>query len=518
MKNLHTLVAIVATLSAFVANGQYSLDYKPTNGQDKILVSSQIKNMKPLSRGVRIIEVSNNSSMIPVIDGKEDSIFSTGSMSFLDTFKVSLNFPKYYYIREIVITSDTSGKIDTANSTQFLPVLVTPKFKKPTQALFKLIVSQTSGTVSGNFTSGFDSTAIAEVIVSYGDTLYSAPSYKYSFKQKVYVKAGSLQNYNLSFPILINSPGDFFSYRVKVYNSIGDTLSPIFWGKTLSDTAPAMVSSPYNVNSWSDSISFTDETIATGVKTKHTSYIATSMTAKPFDSTVVMIAPGQPDGIILRNSFKGLNPESNYCVWSAVKNSMNSVPFASNRVLVQTGKVMITVFNLKIDSTVHANLTSEAIHIEHKIPSGKNAHIIVLGRTYPNGQTIVIADLTVASNQRNSVVYYKNCLQGKIYQVCAYGSDDNHTRDYDAWEVSDTFTFYPNYTASVVKIQKEKIGVYPNPPTDGIIHSTEPIEIYGKDGAKVTEGKDIDLSNLSPGIYYYRSTGDHTIRGKIQLK
>lgn len=518
MKKIKILATFAAALFATVAQSQFKVDYAPRNGQGKILLNSKISGMKPVSKGTRNIEISNNSSMSPIVDGKEDTIYSSGPMSFSDTFPVFLTFPKYYYVREGAITKDTSGINDTAKTTSFLPVLVTPKFKEPTEALFNLIVSKTTGTVSGNFTSGFDSFAMVEVIPSYGDSLFLNPSYKYSFKQKAYVKVGSNQNNFLSFTIPVNDPGSLFSWRVKISNSIGDTLSPIFWGRTLSDTAPAMVSSPYNIKSGSDNVGYTDETIATGVTTKHNSYIAKSLTGKPFDSTIVIIPAGQPDGIIINNSFKGLNPESDYYVWSSVKNSMNTVPFVSNRVLVQTGKVMITVFDLKIDSTAHSNLTSEAIYIEHKIPSGKNAHVIVLGRSYPNGQTIVIADLTVASNQRNSVVYYKNCLQGKIYQVSVYGSDDNHTRDYDAWDVSDTFTFYPNYTASVVKIQKEKIGVYPNPPTDGIIHSTEPIEIYGKDGSKVREGKDIDLSNLSPGIYYYRSTGDHTIRGKIQVK
>ena len=90
-------IAMVSLLSTTnVAFGQFAIDYNALNGQGKILVNSTVKNIKPESRGVRLVEISNNSNMIPLLDGKEDSVYSSGPMSFVDTFNVSLQFPITY--------------------------------------------------------------------------------------------------------------------------------------------------------------------------------------------------------------------------------------------------------------------------------------------------------------------------------------------------------------------------------------------------------------------------------------
>ena len=510
------MVSLLSTTN--VAFGQFAIDYNALNGQGKILVNSTVKNIKPESRGVRLVEISNNSNMIPLLDGKEDSVYSSGPMSFVDTFNVSLQFPITYYVRETVIVSDTNGVFDTAAGVSFRPVFVTPKFTKPTQALNKLLVSQTTGIVSGNFTSGFD-TAQVEIIVSYGDSMYQNPSTKYPYKGKVLPKAGLNQMSSQSFTINTGAPNYLFSYKIRVYNSIADTLSPVFWGKTLSSPSPAMVSSPYNFNGWADSLVFYDETVTSGLQTTHIAYIANSMTAKAFDSIAIIISAGQADGTVLRNSFKNLTPEKDYYVWSGVKNSLNTVPFTSNRMLVQTSKQTISVFNLKMDSTVHVSKTSEAIYWESSTPAGESGHVILLGRVYPDGQAVVLEDIAV-SGYKKGVSYFPNCIQGQVYEVTIYGYDDNFTKDYDAWVIKDTFTFYPNYTASARKnLEKEslKLSVYPNPAKDWI-ESSETIALFNTQGQKVAEGNKLFIENLPRGLYYYRSSGKNIYSGKVLLE
>lgn len=516
-KSVNFLVALVATLFSSTAFGQFNVDYKPANGYGKILVNSTISGLKPMSHGTRTVEFSNNSGFNPVIDQKIDSIHTGRTMSFKDTFPVSVSYPTNFYVRSMAYAKDTSGKIDTAGTIKFLPILITPSLKKPTMSNLSHTVGQTTANVYTSFNSGYDS-GYAELTISFGDSLYLHPSKTYRIKKTTYPFVGPNQNINHIFNLNIGSMDNLFSYRILHHTSFGDTLSPIRWGRTLADTAPAMVSSPYNLQSWADSISFYDETITGGLKTDHKVYRANSATGKATDSISVIYIAGLNNGVIKRNCFKNLTPETNYWVWSSVKNSMNQFPATSNRVLIQTEKKQVTVFKLTIDSTASVNTNTQAIYISAQIPTGKSAQIVILGRRSPNGQTTVLGNITLYPENPYAKILYNGCIEGQNYDATVYGSDANHTRDYDAWEVMTTFKFKPNYTASVVKVQNEKIVVYPNPAKD-VIHASEPIILFNSLGEKVRDGKDFFIDDLPRGLYFYYSTlNQNIISGKVMLE
>lgn len=514
-KSTILLVAFVALFSvAKVAKGQFKIDYTPLNGYGKIIVNSTVSGIKPLSSGIRTTQFSNNAGFIPVMDEKRDSIHSGGSMSFNDTFPVSLSYPMNFYVRSMAYAKDTSGKIDTAGAIKFLPILITPPRKNPTMSNLSHTVGQTTASVYASFNSGYDS-GYAELSISFGDSLYLNPSKTYKIKKQTYPIVGPNQNINHVFNLSIGAMDNLFSYRILHHTSFGDTLSPIRWGRTLADTAPAMVGSPYNLQSWADSISFHDETVTGGLTTTHTVYCANSVNGKATDSISVTYIAGLTNGVVKRNCFKNRTPETNYWVWSAVKNSMNQFPATSNRVLIQTSKKQITVFKLSIDSTTSVNTNTQAIYISAQIPTGKSAQVVILGRRSPNGQTTVLGNITLYPENPYAVILYNGCIENQLYDVTAYGSDDNHTRDYDAWEVMATFKFIPNYTASVAKVEKEKLLVYPNP-ARVMIHSNKPIAIYNTVGEKVAEGVgEIFIENLPSGFYFYKALGSNTYSGKI---
>lgn len=268
-----------------------------------------------------------------------------------------------------------------------------------------------------------------------------------------------------------------------------------------------MVSSPYNLNGWQDSVAFYDETVSSGLETKHTAYIATSQTAQPFDSVVKTISAGIADGTKIRNSFTGLNPETDYWVWSSVKNSKNSVGFSSNRVLVQTSKKTITQFTLVIDSTKGLSKDQQSIYWEAQTPPGENGHVIILGRTYPNGNAIVLEDLTV-TGYKKGVSYFQNCIPGEVYEVTIYGYDDNFTQSYDAWVLTDTFHFVSTKTTSVNQVEQNNLKVFPNPTHDVLnVPSAGPYTIYNLSGQVIQtgSGSKIDVSKFQTEIYFIKT-------------
>lgn len=227
---IRLFIAVFPFMGSTALGQTFAVDYTAINGQNKIIVMSTIKNMPDTSKGVRTVEVSNNSTMIPLLDGKTDSVFANGTMVFIDTFNVSLTSPITHYVREDATVIDTAGTKHVAKRVNYIPVFVTPPFTKPKFSLNKALVSQTTATITGMFTSGFD-TAYNELIVSYGDSLFLNPSVKYPYKSTVVPKEGSNQTNNISTTIQLGVSNYLFSYRIRSYNSVGDTLSPIFWGK-----------------------------------------------------------------------------------------------------------------------------------------------------------------------------------------------------------------------------------------------------------------------------------------------
>lgn len=70
------------------------------------------------------------------------------------------------------------------------------------------------------------------------------------------------------------------------------------------------------------------------------------------------------------------------------------------------------------------------------------------------------------------------------------------------------------HTASVVKIERERVIVYPNPAKDWI-HSDQPIVLFNSIGKEVGQGTEIFIENLPKGFYYYGALGSNTYSEKI---
>jgi len=510
------LVVILNTLAGERAYAQFTNSFTLANGQNKVIVKSTVNNSDTLhkNKGFRVVQVSINSNMIPIINEKRDTFyFDKSAKNFSDTLNVSLTDPMNFYVNIFITSEDTLNQRDTALSPPSgIPILVTPKFKKGSMNVAPVITSQNNAIINGTFTSGYDS-ATVKVVISYGDTIFANPSVLYPFEQKIFAKAGADQNFNLNFNITIGVPNYYFSYKVNVTNSVGDTTSKVLWGKTSASPTSAMVSSPFGITAGYDSVTFSSITVTSNLETRHVAYIGKS--AGIATDSIVTIIPSGIDNVTIKNLFKKLSPETNYYIWSCVKNSLNAGAFCSNYALAQSGSTPL-IFTLTIDSVKATSSTEQTIFWKSLSPSSANVYII--GKDLETNQTVVLGSAQVGSGKSINSTIYPNLVPGKTYQVTIYGYDVNFTKIYQPWEVSSSFIFVPNIIiVGINKTEKNPISVYPNPTTDHITFSipenyigTE-IEIYDLSG-KIVKVETlmnlqniINVSNFQKGIYFYKT-------------
>ncbi len=503
---------IVALVALFVgAQAQKAnVTYTARNGQGKILLTSTVTKMDSANVGLRIITVSNNASMVPVIQLKSDSIFK--KRICLDTIYVSLSYPTIFYVSEMLITKDTSGVIDTATALSFIPVMITPPFVKPSMVLQNPTAGSTTASFNTDFNSGFD-TLFVKVYVSYGDWIFQYPSPVAAYTDTILPVIGSINqtvSKTITFPL--NSTSYKFSYKVKIWNSVKDSLSPVFYGTTLSGSAPAMVSSPYSKSASCDSISYSDQTVTNGIKTKHVAYIATSNTNPPFDSIITMIA-GQGDGVTLKNVFTKLNPSSNYYIWSCVTDTVFKTSNCANKVLVQTS-AKPTTFVLKIDSSHSTGWSTQRTFSTVTVGTGHTGYTAILMSKYGDqNNLLVIGSLKSFSSGINNFEFdLTNLSVGQKYAYTIYGYDTAYSNSYSAWVLTDTFTFKRPVQGTGINLkEKSSSMVYSNPSLGWIkVNTSGPYEILNLSGTTVKKGileedARIDVSTLPRGIFIVRT-------------
>jgi hypothetical protein len=443
-----TLIALFSTLAGVKA--QTNVIYSGKNGHGKIILSTTISNMDSTKVAIRQVMVSNNPSMIPIIQGKDDSV-TNNVRTFTDTLSVSVSFPTYFYISERVITRDTTGMLDTASAISYIVLVVTPPFSKPTETIQSPTVGTTTATILADFNSGYD-TAYVVVTVSYGDTTYANPYTAY--RDTIFPVIGQA-NQVVSKPITlaINSPSYKFSGKVKIWNSKGDTTSGKFSGITLPNAAPAMVSSPYAISIGTDSIGYTDQTVTNGLKTRHVAYLYASATGPAIDS-IVVIYPGSNTVIVTRNHFKNLNSATNYWINSMVIDTAFKVAKPSNKVLVQT-LAKPAIFTLKIDSNKYFGSNTQRAYFTNITPSGHTGSAYVVLTTYVDQNTTLYASSTqtFGSGVNKFTVDFTNLSVGEKYAYTVMGYDVPYSDSYSAWRLTDSFTFVkPNTDVTIDSI------------------------------------------------------------------
>ncbi len=510
---LHNLISIMKNLTIFTAialmllgvsnvKAQFSNVYQPSNGQDTVVVSSTVKGLDSTKIGYRIGILSNNASMTPIIGsyptGNIVDSFMTNQTNFVYTIPVSVNYPKYFYFKEIVTSKDTVGKIDTATGVSYLPVLLTPKLKAPTMWLTTPTVGKTTALFNATFTSGFDKAKI-EIIISYGDTIFSHPVTKYPIKDSVDLVLGQNQDVARSYSIDLGSSNYMFSYKVHIWNSVLDSLSPIFYGVTLPQASPVKVGTPSNSGSTDDSIWYESKIVTNGLKTYHTAFISETQNGTPFDSVNSVIFGNS--GISIKNiSFIKLKPENDYYVWSAVYDTAFKTWFYSNKVLVQT-KSSPSKYTLKINSLKVLNRTSEdaeVLNFNVITPDGSVGYTTCLIREYPNGNSTTVQQWRTTQGQENLEAILENLTIGKKYQVTIFGYDSLWTNHYNAWEIEDTFTF--KGTQTIPSLQLQSMGTRNLNDTLAIDFS-----VFVPSGYTIDIGYKIAIGNDSTFISPYKS-------------
>jgi hypothetical protein len=448
-----TLIALFCTLAGVKAQTKPTLIYSAKNGQDKIILSTTISNMDSTKVGVRQIAISNNASMFPVINGKNDSVLNMGRM-FSDTFNVSLAYPTLFYVGERLITKDTSGIIDTATAVSYIYLVVTPPFALPTQVLQDPMVGLTTASINADFNSGND-TAFVAITVSYGDTNYQNPSPFPSYIDTILPIVGqSSQVVSRSIGLNMNASNYKFSYKSRIWNSKGSILSKKFSGQTLPSPSPATVSSPQSTSATYDSLSFTNLVVTNGLKTIETKYTSKSISGAPVDS-VVIIHKGQAMVVVSSRTLPAA-ASTNYYVWSCVRDTAFNIKNCSNRVLIQTAAKPI-VFTASIDSNRNVGSSTQRVYFSALVPANHQATVYTVLTRFADQNTILNTPVTktFASGMNNFYDDFTGVTltAGEKYAVTFVAYDAPYSNSYSAWKLSDTFTFQvpqaPNTDAKI---------------------------------------------------------------------
>ncbi len=509
VKNVVIVLVILSfyTLAGEKASAQiFGVSYSSKwDGKNKIIVTSTVKNLPALSKGVLLVEVADNSGFSPAGGTKTDSIFSS-ILTFSDTLMIAITYPMNYFVRVRATSKDINGKIDTAKSLSYIMIFVRPPITRGTMNLQKLIVSGIQkGIQICDVTSGFD-TATASLTYSIGDTNFLHPDYAHAPTKQINEKLGPNQVSTISFDIPVNKANTYFSYQVIVHVWAGgkDTISKILWGKTPTLPNLAIVTDPYNLNGWVDSLSYWDETNTDNDSTKHVSYISDTKTGAPIDSVIKIISVGKGK-VVLDNRFHNLQPQKKYYVWSCVKNGSNTTAFCANRTLIQTS-IDSGAFMLYIDSVRGTNLTDEKIYWRAFTPSGSGTAIIFGMNTRTNELTQIMDATTTNQGIMKGFVYYKNCTAGITYKVTIYGFDDMFTGWYNAWQIYTSFTFTPTYPQSIQNsfTKSDKIITSSNIVTSTItLYSNDEFQIVNTSSGQafIKKGPEIDVSDLEKGWY-----------------
>lgn len=438
MKLNSTLVTLaLGVLTYLPAKAQFKAIYSPINGQDKVVINTDISGIDTTHTVFISILVSNNSNMSPIVGSVNDSAKNKISLSRTDSIGLSLTNPTYYYVSVLVTSRDTLGIIDTATSIAYLPIVITPTFTKPTQKATAPSVTSTDATFGVDFTSGFD-TANYKVIVSYGDTVFKNPVWNYPASSgKVIPKIGSNQINSKTITLNMGASNYMFSYRIMISNSIGSDTSQIYYSITSVKSAAASVSSPFNTSSTEDSVYFSDITNTTGLQTKHIAYISKMQNGAPFDSIVSTISAGQ-NAVSTTNAFGKLSPLTSYWVWSKVYNSMNINPDISTRVQVYTTKQK-EKFKITNDSNMCTGPATQSLYYTVTMPFGDSARIIIL----IDGQSQPLYDGWFGAGIHNVIANAIGLSNGTTYYVTAYGQNSvSPILQYQPWaEIADTFVF-----------------------------------------------------------------------------
>lgn len=459
------LVALFVGAQAQKAN----VTYTARNGQGKILLTSNITNMDTTKVGIRIVSISNNSSMAPVIQGMTDSILNNTQRSFIDTVGVSVSYPVALYVSEIVITKDTSGVIDTAISAlKFVPVIVTPPFAKPTMVLQNPVMGTTTATINVGVNPHNDTTYML-IKVSYGSLNYQFPYPAY--KDTFLITVGSVnQLVNRTITLNLNMSSYDFSYTIYIWNSKGDSLSKVYSGTTNTNPTPAMVSSPAYVVAGSDSVSFSDQTVTNGILTRHVAYIANTASGVPFDSIVVNHL-GQATAVVTKSKFTNLPSNSTFYVWSCVRDTMFKINNCANRAMIQTLSKP-TTFTLSSDSnTYYSGYTQRAYFTVVVGTNHTGFASVLMSKFNDQNNLIVIGSLKAFANGINSYYFdFTNLTIGQKYSYTIYGYDTAYTGSHSPWEIKDTFTFNKmdaridsvyNLSSTLSKVSFDtKVGMY----------------------------------------------------------
>ena len=218
MKKILLFLAVLGLSQ--LAQAQVGVTFKATNGQMSAKVATTMTGLTPGLHAVRVVQISNNPSMTPVVGAVMDSFLVTDTvMVAFDSIHVSIPYPGLYWIKDSVWQTDTLPSV--AVTTNDSGVILTPFFRNPTKVLSAPTVDSSNAYFHGTFTSGYDS-------------LFLSPEYLFPAVSDTIrpVLGTTVQNVVDSIVIPIGVNNLPFSYRVYTENSKKVDTSIIYHGRT----------------------------------------------------------------------------------------------------------------------------------------------------------------------------------------------------------------------------------------------------------------------------------------------
>ncbi len=513
---MHILIAGTSTASASI----FGVTYTPTNGYNKINVVSVLSGTGAIDTSVkayRVITVSNNPSMSPVVQQLADS-FMIGSLLH-DTLPVSMTYPTKFYVHVDVFATDTSGVVDTALSLTYLPVDVTPDPIAPDMVLQNPVIGPTTVSFTGTFNSGYKEGHF-KVLVDYGSKTFGNSS-PYPAKRDTFTfLLGSNQLITRTYTINIGSTNYDFSYRGYFENGVGADTSSIFSGTTLGDTTEATIATPYSPVEWADSIRVTIDAVTGNLPTDAWGRISLSQNGPDYYLPIKKSLGAKNGTTTFTLTFPALTEKTTYWIQVCDSNKLNTFGASRSNWISVTTAPKDVKFGMFFDTLQTTGYNDVDLFVHRLIGPGNVGHTHVLVAGYPTHTPIVLQttlpDITSLMDP-NDVIHVTGLMDGRMYSATMFGNDDLFSGFYVAWQIEYVFTFVAPIMTGVVDdnfgLEKVPLNVYPNPVVESATFSiSDPdgaaYEIIDASGRIVlaskaeTEKTTFSRGNLAAGTYF----------------